>query len=229
VKLFLTALLLLPAPARPEKGDPLAGTVVRSKEYVVRRSPHKVEEFIGDVYYRNGNRQIRSDHATFDHQSKIWRARGHVQGLLRLKDGTPIQLWGEEAEHNMATERGWIREKDREHPVRFEHGEQALKDEGVARRLEWDEKASRAWARGDVHVWGERGEAWAETAEYQHDRRLLTFTGRRPVIVHHEPKWSGALQAEQIRAIEGERRLQGDGKVQGWIVFESLREKGFKP
>lgn len=229
-----TALLIflaLPAAAwseRPNPKDPLAGTVVRSKEYVVKRSPHKVEEFIGDVYYRSGDRQIKSDWARFDHLSQIWQARGHVQGFLRMKDGTPVQVWGQDAEHSMKTGRGWIKEKDTEHPIRFEHGDDSLKDQGLARRVEWDEMASKAWARGDVHVWGERGEAWGEVAEYDHDERLLTMTGRRPVIVHHEPKWSGALQADKVRALEGERQLIGDGKAQGWIVFESF-QKGLKP
>ena len=227
--LLVTVLHFVSFPVYASKGDPLAGTVVRSKEYVVRRSPHKVEEFIGDVYYRSGDRQIRSDWAEFDHQSQLWKLRGHIDGLLRLKDGTLVQLWGEQAEHSEKTGRGWLREKDAEHPVRFEHGEGSDIDRGTAERLEWDEKASRAWAKGNVHVWGERGEAEAEVAEYHHDERLLTLTGRRPVIIHHEPKWSGALQADHVRALEGERRLQGDGRVQGWIVFENLRESGLKP
>lgn len=216
-------LLLLPAiqSSYAQKQDALTGAVVRSREYIVHRSPHKVEEFIGSVYYRGGGREMHSDWARFDHKSQIWKARGHVQGSLKMKDGGTVEAWGEEAEHNSATSKGWLAEKDPSHPIRFTHEQGGLQDQGVAHRLEWNQSESRAWGRGDVHVWGDHGEAWAGTTEFHDPEKLLTLTERRPVVVHQEPTWNGAIQAERIRAYEDQHRLLADDHVQGWILFHN--------
>src|SRR5262245_34539835 len=117
----LAVLLLLSAPVRAEKRSPLAGSVVRSREYVVRRTPHKIEEFIGDVYYRGGDRELRSDRARFDHQSQVWHGRGHVTGILRRKNGSVIEVRGDELEHNVRTGKGWLNEKNPDHPIEYSY------------------------------------------------------------------------------------------------------------
>src|SRR6266705_1018048 len=85
--------LSLPAGA----ASPVAGSVVSSNEWKVRRGAEKEEEFIGDVRYRTGRTLLTADWALFRHATQDWRARGRVRVERMLDDGSALTADGDEA------------------------------------------------------------------------------------------------------------------------------------
>ncbi len=225
--------------AEPSKPK-LAGAVVRSKEYVVRREPKREEEFIGDVSYRQRGREFYSDWA-LRQEPERWKARGHVRIVWKREDGTVSRAWGERAIYDGISEKGSLFPKEGE-LLRFERAlpAVAMPEYGNSRQLHYDGKSQTGRLEGDVHLWGPTGEcegdlvslstaskvcwaaAWAERADYEHESGISTLTGRRPVVTaigrtaKGDP-WSGALQGDRIRGHSS--RLKADGDVQGWVVF----------
>lgn len=228
---FSAALLPAAGRAAPKK-DPFEGLKVRSKEYVVRRNP-EAEEFSGNVHYEQRNRELKSDWAILERAKGRFHAKGSVWTRSRLESGDVIEARGHEARHDAATGKGSLLPREGG-LVRFEHkggptanAPQGAEDEGTAKSMWWNEKESEVRLRGDVRMWGTEGRFWADEARYQHDARLLTLTGRRPVLSRKEPTWTGAIQADEIRGYQGRQRLEAQGKVQGWIYFKE-KDKALK-
>ncbi|MBI5242377.1 MAG: hypothetical protein HY922_01680 [Elusimicrobia bacterium] len=206
--------------ARNER-DPLVGSVVRSREYVIRRAPTKQEEFIGDVSYRRASRSARADWALFDHASQVWKLRGSVHGEDRLKDRSGLSVDGHEAVHNVDTGLGELRgqgENGLVTLIRNKPGPEAT-DRAYARKLSWDQKGGTLRLLGDVRLDSPMGEAAAWTALYRHSDRSLTLTGGPPLVAPRQRGWQAAAQADEIRATERPQKIQAAGSVRGWLFF----------
>ncbi|MBI4425213.1 MAG: hypothetical protein HY554_15890 [Elusimicrobia bacterium] len=245
--LLLLALASAPAAGGAEpKRKPLAGLVVRSDDYELRRSPEVVEEFRGRASYAHGGRELHADWMERRHRGDRWRARGRVRGVLTRGDGTVIEARGHEAAHDGATRLGWLRprtggrlELERRAPCESRLSSLACRDayrvaagaeapdRASAREASWDARAERLRLEGEVHAWGPSGESWAESADYSHAGRRLDLSGRRPVMVSRTEDWNGAVQADRIAALQGAAgpgpaapaRVEAAGGVRGWVVF----------
>ena len=221
-----TAAAADPGPAHREtSGRSVAGAVVRSREWIIRRGPQREEEFVGDVSYRKGPSLLTSDWALFKHESQTWQARGHVRLKLTLKSGDRVDVSGETAAYDQTTARGHLL-GPKGARISFERfPSEGPPDSGTARRLDW-EGQQNARLTGQVHVWGPRLELWGDQADYAADHASLTLTGSRPVLHALQPgDWTGAVQADRIVALENPDRLQADGKARGWIRFKDKLEK----
>ncbi len=190
------------APAAAEEKSPWAGTVVRSKEYVVRREPRRQEEFIGEVYYNQLNRTATADWALYDHEDKLWKARGHVHAEMRAEDGEIFLADGHEARHDLKTRLGDLRGKE-EHGSMVRIERRAAGGEGpdilTARILRWKEGAREAELEGGVRLEGAQADSRAHRALYRHEDRSLALSGGRPVCRVRSAQAPAALSAEGAR------------------------------
>ncbi len=215
--MILAALALaLPAPLRAGQ---VLGSVVTSREWVVRRAPDREEEFVGDVRYRSGPDDVRADWALYKHATEQWRARGHVSLSHKLESGDVMKGRGEEAFFNQKTQAGSLsgpRGVDAERDVVGE-----APDLAHAGRLEWRGRDSAALTDG-VHLWGPRIETWADRGDYDGATSLLTLTGGRPVLRKFAAaggEWTGALKADAISAARKTSMMTAQGDVVGWLEF----------
>jgi hypothetical protein len=218
----LPLLILLAGPARAQSSPvPVAGSVVRSKEWVVRRGKSKEEEFIGDVRYDSAGARLAADWALYRHAQDDWRARGNIHARKEFADGDVVETGGETATYDQPTQKGTLE------PVKG--GRVSLlrttllraPDHGEGDHLWW--AGERAFALyGRARGWGPRGEFWAEKAEYElAPTRSLTLTGGRPLLHVHDDGADAALNADRIHDIESPRRADADGHVLGWILTQS--------
>lgn len=223
------ALLLLLAAAAPAQNMPVAGGVVSSREWHVKRGAEKEEEFIGDVRYRTGATVIRSDWALFKHAAETWRLKGAVKVDRTLDSGDTAAARGDDAFFTMKDKSGWMTARDR---VRFERapadGTEA--DRALADRLEWKGR-QRASLSGGVHLWGPRVEGWADRCDYDDATGELRFSGGRPVLRkfatwNESDDVAGALKADDVRAWQSKRRVEADGRVVGWLEFRDMKALG---
>jgi hypothetical protein len=212
-------LLLLGSLARAadvEQGSAVMGGVVRSKEWRVRRTPKREEEFIGEVSYHGADSDASSDWALYREATRSWKARGHVRVERRLASGDTALARGDEARFDQAAAEGALWAKDR---VTFERRTSpGGPDYGSAGRLEWQGQ-QRAHFSGQVRIWGPRLESWSDEADYDKAAGKLTFAGGRPVVKKVEGDWTGVVKADKVAAFESPRRLEADGKAVGWIEF----------
>jgi len=189
----------------------LSGAVVRSREYVVRRRKGRtLEEFRGDVYYRQEDREIRADQAEMDHGSGLWHASGNVRASKRLKDGSVVNVSGAKAEHDAAEDRGSLRGAGPESFVTYRYlspasetasvsatladplpPEWTLRERGTAREAQWDKAASEARLIGDVHVAGQDGEIWCGRAAWNDATSALTLRDGAHIVRPDMESWSG--------------------------------------
>lgn len=227
---WAAALILLfsaPGPAQsiPAQAKPLAapavraaGSVIRSKEWKIRRFPAREEEFIGEVRYQSGPTRLSSDWALFQENTGLWQARGDVTAIHALASGERLEARGERAAHEEGSQKGWLAaEKGRLLELtRTPPG--GPPEFGRAERLNW-EGQERVWGTGRVHAWGEQAESWAERAEWRDG--LLELTGERPVLHQKQGEdWTGAVKAERIRMSRAAGTLSADGRATGWILFK---------
>ncbi|MBI5211097.1 MAG: hypothetical protein HY927_14090 [Elusimicrobia bacterium] len=181
--------------------EPLAASVVRSKEWKMRRSPVKEEEFVGDVRYWTLSRFVRADWALYRHAEESWQARGDIRAEHTLPDGRGVlEVLGEQASFDQKRRKGVMTGKKDFVDIVLT-GPSGLKDHGRSGRLVW-ELDKRASLLGGVHLWGERVEAWADRADYEWSDATLTMAGGRPVLHKLFGDWTAALTADVIRATE---------------------------
>ena len=75
--------LLLAGAVRAETAGTAAGSIVRSKEWVVRRGKMREEEFIGDVRYDAAGTKLSSDWALYRQGPNDWSARVAAETWVR--------------------------------------------------------------------------------------------------------------------------------------------------
>jgi lipopolysaccharide export system protein LptA len=213
-------LLLAAVLARAESPLPnAAGSVVRSKQWIVRRGKKPEEEFVGDVRYEASGARMTADWALFRHWADDWRARGRVYLRRELERGDVIEGRGETATYDHKTESGTLSpakslllDFTRTPP---EGGEP---DRGVGARMTWEGRET-ATLDGAVHVWGPRTEFRADRARYDSVPQRVTLTGGRPVLRRVEGPNPGAMKADVIVGYDDPRRLVATGRAVGWIVL----------
>jgi lipopolysaccharide assembly outer membrane protein LptD (OstA) len=220
--MILPLLLLLAAPTSAQAPGGAAGSVVRSKEWIVRRGKNPEEEFVGDVRYEAGGTRLSADWALYRHVQKDWKARGRVVLRRALQAGDVVEARGETARFDEDTRRGELLPASGGR-VDFTRlpADRGEPDRGEGDRLEWtgDKTATLV---GRARVWGPRLELWADSARYERDARTLYLRGGRPVVrkVDEEGGWTTALKADEVEATDSPRRLEARGKVKGWLVFK---------
>jgi hypothetical protein len=225
--MILPALLTLAPLLFAQGSSPVAGGVVSSKEWRVKRGETKEEEFIGDVRYRTGPTVIVSDWALYKHEPQTWQLRGGVKVDRKLDSGDLVEARGDRAFLDARTRAGWMTAADRIHFKRTPlEGEP---DRARAQRMDWEGR-ERISLSGQVHSWGPRLESWSDRADYADATGELKLTGGRPAMRKFagwdaQDDWTGALKADQVSAWQSKRRLSADGGVVGWLEFD--KSKGF--
>ena len=213
--------LLLASGASGQAAGSVAGSVVRSKEWIVRRGKTREEEFVGDVRYDSAGVRLSADWALFRQASRAWTARGNVVLRKDLGDGGVITSRGETARYSEAAKDGTLEPAPGKRIV-FARApaDGSAPDRGDGARLDW-EGGDWAALSGRARVWGPRLEAWADVARFEIPAKRLTLRGGRPVArkVDEEGGWTTALKADEIDATDAPRRLEARGRVRGWLIF----------
>ncbi|HXT01550.1 MAG TPA: hypothetical protein VN915_12810 [Elusimicrobiota bacterium] len=229
---LLAALALALGPSASAQGAaPVAGSVVRSKEWIVRRGKEREEEFIGDVRYDSSGVKLSSDWALFRQATREWKARGNVALRKEVENGDVITAKGETARYNEATKAGTL-DPEAGKRILFTRApaDGTEPDHGEGAVLTWD---GDRWAAlsGRARVWGPRLQAWADTARYEPPAKKLSLRGGRPVArkVDEDGGWTTALKADEIDAVDSPRRLEARGKVRGWLIFKDEGKFTEKP
>lgn len=204
-------------------GDPVAGSVVRSKEWVIRRGAQKEEEFKGDVRYVSGGTRLNSDWALFKHGDRTWQAKGSVVVHRTADDGVEFEARGERAGADEATKRGFMEPAPggRVTFTRTPPGD--APDRGEAGRVSWDGEKKVTLSAG-AKVWGPRVELAADQAVYERATGRLLLSGGRPVLRKVEGEWTTALKADEAVAVESPKRIEAQGKVKGWLIFKDEKK-----
>jgi hypothetical protein len=225
---MILPLLLLAASARAAGPAVVAGSVVRSKEWVVRRGESQEEEFIGDVRYSASQTLLTADWALYRHAQKDWKARGRVALRKELEGGDIIEAHGETARFDETSQNGSLFPATGK---RVDFTRTAVDgtdpDRGEGDRLDWEGDRA-ATLVGRARAWGPRLQLWADSARWERPVRRLVLRGGRPVLrkVEEEGGWITALKADEVEATDSPRRIEARGKVVGWLVFTD--EKKFK-
>ncbi len=217
--MILTSLAFLFLSPAAAQSTPVAGSVVRSKEWVIRRGASKEEEFIGDVRYQSAGTHLTSDWALFKHADRTWQARGAVYLRREAADGAIFEARGQKAGHDEVTKRGYMEPAAGER-VRFTRTPPGLEpDRGESGRVSWSGESKVTLSAG-AKVWGPRLELAADEAVYEKADGRLTLNGGRPVLRKVEGEWTTALKADQVVALESPRRVSARGAVKGWMIFK---------
>ena len=221
VAMLLASLAFGAATARAENvASPTAGSVVRSKEWVIRRGANKEEEFVGDVHYESAGTRLTSDWALFAHADRSWRARGSVRLRRQTTDGVVFEAAGEKAGHDEDSKRGFLEPAPGGRVVFTRLPPDGLEpDRGESGRVAWSGEKKVTLSSG-AKVWGPRLELAADEAVYEKAEGRLTLNGGRPVLRKVEGEWTTALKADEVVATESPRRVEARGKVKGWMIFK---------
>ena len=217
---ILPLLAILCSPAAAESAaTPVAGSIVRSKEWVIRRGVNKEEEFIGNVRYESAGTRLTSDWALFKHSDRTWQARGAVGLRRETVDGTVFEASGQKAGHDEESKRGFLEPAPGE-TVPFKRTPPGLEpDHGEGGRVSWNGESQVTLSSG-AKVWGPRLELAADEAVYEKADGRLTLNGGRPVLRKIEGEWTTALKADEVVATEVPRRIEARGRVKGWMIFK---------
>jgi hypothetical protein len=225
---ILPSLLLAVWPAFAQS-SPVAGGVVSSKEWRVKRGAEKEEEFIGDVRYRTGATVFKSDWALYKHEAQTWDLRGRVAVDRTLESGDRVEARGDKAFARMKDKSGTMTD---DNLVSFKRlpADGGEPDHAAGKKMEWAGRDKIALV-GQARLWGPRLETWSDRADFADSTREVLLTGGRPVVRKFsgwaaDDDWIGALKGDEVRAWQGQKRLAADGQVVGWLEFKGV--KGLK-
>ncbi len=247
--LFLAALLF--APSLKSHAGPVAGAVVTSSEWDVKRGKDTIEDFSGNVHYHSGPNQIWSDWARFDHALQNWIFKGHVKALHVEESGTVLKAYGSKGSYNEATQKGWLLPSPKQKQVLLIHEPlNSFPGHATANKINWVGTA-KTTLTGRVHAQEGQMESWSDKAVILESPakqegcslRRVTLSGNRPVAVksRQDPKdWTGAVKADRLKTFEphpsnqessdssdvcGENRYVAMGHARGWIVFKNSKKR----
>ncbi len=200
----------------------VAGSVVRSEEFVIRRGVHREEEFIGKVRYESAGTRLTADWALFKNEDRAWQARGAVSVRRIASDGAMFEAHGEQAAHDDKSQDGFLNPAPGKRVLFSRTPANLDADHGESGRIAWNAE-SRLTFSGGVKVWGPRLELAAEEAVYEKTTGRLRLTGGRPVLRKVEAEWTSALKADEVVATETPQRVEARGRVKGWMIFKDRR------
>jgi hypothetical protein len=224
--------LMPPAAARAESGADdapvsstapatnAAGSVVRSKEWIVRRGKSREEEFIGEVRYDAAGTKLSADWALYRQGPNDWKARGHIAVRRELSGGDVFETVGETAWYDENTLRGRLEPaRGVRVPVLHTPPDGSAPDHAEGDHLSWVGETAGVLS-GRVLGWGPRGEFWADAARYDRElsTRSVTLSGARPAIHNDRGGDDAALKADTIVLFDDPRRAVASGRVKGWII-----------
>jgi hypothetical protein len=214
--------LLLAGPARAEPAGSVAGSVVRSKEWVVRRGKAREEEFIGDVHYDAAGTKLSADWALYRQGPNDWRARGNIYARREFAAGDVLETWGEKAWHDQNTLKGRLEPAGGVLIPILRTPLKGAPDHAEGEHLSWIGE-SVGVLTGRAHGWGPRDEFWADAARYDHLRAIqtLTLSGSRPAVHEYAGGKDAAVKADRIVAFDSPRRAIATGRAMGWILSQS--------
>ncbi len=250
MKTLILAVLFLPS-LKEARAEQVAGAVVTSKEWDVKRGKNTIENFSGDVHYHSGPNQIWSDWARFNHALQDWLFKGHVKAFHIEDSGTVLKAYGEKGGYNQATQKGWLKPSAKQKQVLLIR--QPLNEfpgHATADKVRWV-GTSKTTLDGHVHAQNLQTESWSDKSvilENPGDKpgcslRRVTLSGSRPVAVkfRQAPKdWTGAVKADQLKMFEphlsnqegsdgsdvcGESRYVALGHARGWMVFQNSKKR----
>ncbi|MDE1976641.1 MAG: hypothetical protein KGL04_10835 [Elusimicrobia bacterium] len=227
--LAAAALLLLRAAPRAFAGvaEPVAGSMVQSREWIVHRGPRESEEFKGDVRYHAGPSVLRADWALYEHDGKLWHLKGHVRARRTLDSGDVVTAEGDKALYDGISKKGWLTGEKGVLLTR-QPADGSAPDHASAQRLDWQGE-EQAELSGGVHSYGPRLETWSDQARSLAAGRETIFSGGRPVVRKLFGNWTGALKADEIKTFDDPRRMSADGGVVGWIELPRKPARGTTP
>ena len=212
-------LLLSSDAARAESATNAAGSVVLSKEWIVRRGKSREEEFIGDVRYDAAGTKLSSDWALYRQGPSDWQARGRIAARKEFSAGDVVETAGERAWYDENTLKGRL-EPARGGRVPLLHTPpQGGPDHAEGDHLSWVGEAVGVLS-GSARGWGPRGEFWADTARYDRglSTRSLTLDGNRAAVHNFQGGDDAALKADRIVVFDAPRRAIATGRVLGWAI-----------
>ncbi len=249
MKTFILAGLLF-LPALKAHADPMAGAVVTSSEWDVKRGKDTIENFSGKVHYHSGPNQIWSDWARFDHALQNWIFRGRVKARHVEESGTVLNAYGNKGAYNQATQKGWLIPSREQKQVLLIHQPiNSFPGRATADKVNWV-GTSKTVLTGRVHARDAQMESWSDKAVILENPekqagcslRRVTLSGSRPVAVKSRQDakdWAGAVKADQLKTFEphpsnqessgsgdacGANRYVALGHARGWIVFKNSKK-----
>jgi hypothetical protein len=224
LRLPLAVLLVLSlaagARAEDETATRVAGSVVRSKEWVVRRGKTREEEFVGDVRYDSAGTHFSSDWALYRQGPNEWSARGRIKARKDLPAGDVLETSGETAVYNETSLIGALEPaRGGRIPLSRVPPEGGAPDRAEGDHLSWVGQTSGVLT-GHARGWGPHGEFWADSARYDGGAagRSLTLRGDRPVLHNFQGGDDAALKADRIVAFESPQRAVITGRAVGWVL-----------
>ena len=225
---MILPLLLLLAPPRAALAEPAtsvaastsaAGSVVRSKEWIVRRGKSREEEFIGEVRYDSAGTNLSADWALYRQGPNDWKARGHIAVRRELSGGDVVETVGEKAWYDENTLKGRLEPAPGARIPLLHTPPEGGPDHAEGDHLTWIGETVGVLS-GRARGWGPRGEFWADTARYDRElsTRSVTLGGARPVIHNFQGGDDAGLKADTIVVFDAPRRAVASGRVLGWVI-----------
>ena len=214
--------LLLSGAARAQPARSVAGSVVRSKEWVVRRGKAREEEFIGDVRYDAAGSKLSADWALYRQGPNDWQARGSIYARREFAAGDVLETRGEKAWYDQNTLKGRLEPAPGTLVPILRTPLQGAPDHAEGEHLSWVGENVGVLS-GRARGWGPRGEFWADAARY--DRlpadQSLTLSGNRPALHDFAGGKDTAMKGDRIVAFDSPRRAVVTGRAMGWILSQS--------
>jgi hypothetical protein len=211
-----------PRARRSDSDVKVAGSVVRSKEWIVRRGKTREEEFIGDVRYDAAGLKLTSDWALYRQGTTSWEVRGKVHARRQYVGGDVVETNGDKAWYNETTFKGRLEPAAGARVPLLHTPPQGEPDHAVGDLLSWIGQDVIILS-GRAHGWGPRGEFWGESARYDRapDDQSLTLTGARPVLHGYQGGDDSAAKGDKIVGYDSPRRAIVTGRAMGWFIAQS--------
>ena len=220
VRTGFAILLLAPGLCFSESTSKIAGGVVQSDEWVVRRDKQE-EEFLGHVRFDRARDHLQADWALYQKTLDLWRVKGNLHGRRETPKGETWNVWADEGEYQMKSRDARLR--GTRSRLRFErsflHKGAAAVWHGAAQEAVLDGAKREVRLSGDVTLDGDDILLRSREAVYDQDTREGAFQGGRPVARFAGEKYIGARQADTLTLDESPRRVAATGSVRGWFTL----------
>ena len=232
ILLFLSFILgsLTPwaAAAGPE-GDILMGSVVKSDKWTMDRK-NNLEYFDGAVSFRNPRYIMRSEHAVYDHSSKLWNIYGSAYILRRSTDSSSVEIYCERGKYFETQQIAFLERGSRQIRMKY-HFPDSLADgspkadqtdtpkelHGLADKAKAEGATGLMSFEGDFSLGTENLYMLSKKGLYRDSEKSFLMYESTPVAVGTREGYDFAITAEKLKFFRDSRDIKFYNNVSGWL------------
>ncbi|HAH32460.1 MAG TPA: hypothetical protein DCL44_09140 [Elusimicrobia bacterium] len=195
--------------------DILMGSVVKSDKWTMDRK-NNLEYFDGAVSFKNPRYLMRSDHAVYNHSSKLWNIYGAAYILRKSTDSSTVEINCERGKYFEAEQLAFLERGNRQIRMKY-HSPDKKELHGLADKAKAEGVPGLMSFEGNFSLATDNFYMLSQKSIYRDAEKSFLMYESTPVAVGTREGYDFAVTAEKLKFFRDSRDIKFYNNVSGWV------------